>query len=241
MTEVSALNRNWSTALTIIVVILAATILAWQQALTDAPNVRAVLPAFAVSPRVNYAPAILLIIAGIVWLFGRWFSAKQPVQAPASALPVPNSSVQPLAIAGTPSVVPVVGLTLRNTWMDARDNSGKRWYPRKLNLQFSNDSDDEIRLGVGHWIKDQIGLQTGHPLRPAVYQFRTHLGTWSDEFTDGVVVYPNQWLKVWIGIDSTPSDNDATKFLTEGKIGTLEIPAEISGEKIKLRVRPQKV
>jgi hypothetical protein len=186
--------------------------------------------------------AVLAVSIVVVGLFSTaaqagWLHRKQAIDSPPPPLSHPVESASQ-ATAQT-HTVPVVSLTLRTIWLNPYDSTSGRWYPRKLNLQFSNDADAEIRLGAGCWIKDEIGLQTGRPQRPAVYTYKTHLGTWSDESTDGVVVHSSQWVRIWIGLDSSLSDSEVTKLLTEGKAGILEMPAEVSGQKIKIRVRPQ--
>lgn len=79
--------KNWSNAVTVSGIVLAAVVLALNQALSGASNLRPYLPAFAISPDINYLPLLLLIIAGFAWLAGRHRigstgSTEQPQRQP---------------------------------------------------------------------------------------------------------------------------------------------------------------
>lgn len=139
-----------------------------------------------------------------------------------------NASQKALAI-------PTVGLTLRSTWIDPFDSTTGRNYPRKLNIIFSNDG-DEVHLGIAQWIKDQVAIQAGKPSRVGYY-LKNHLGQWVDESTTKIAP-SGRWLKLWVGLDSSVSDSELNRLWGDGKLGTLEIPAEISGSAIKIRIRP---
>jgi hypothetical protein len=128
--------------------------------------------------------------------------------------------------------VPTVGLNFRNSAMDPYATG--RTYPRKLNVYLSNDGDD-IRLGEAKWIKDQIELQADKPPR-IMYLLRNHPGgPWQSESTDKFVP-SGMWVKMWVGLDSSVPDGDLKKLTNERRLGTVEIPAEISGAAIKLRI-----
>ena len=43
-------------------------------------------------------------------------------------------------------------------------------------------------------------------------------------------------MKMWVGLDSSVPDGDLKKLTDERRLGTVEIPAEISGTAIKLRI-----
>lgn len=89
------IQRSWSNIATLLCVIVAAVVLAVQQALSGAPDVRKHMPDFAVSHNVNYVPLVLLIAAGAVWLLGRRGSIEaqsQPSSASAQGATAPNAS-----------------------------------------------------------------------------------------------------------------------------------------------------
>src|ERR1700730_2432304 len=75
--------RNWSNIVTVSCLIAASIVLAVNQALSGAPNIRPYLPAFIISPNVNYVPLALLVIAGIVWLLGHLHRIRVTEQATA--------------------------------------------------------------------------------------------------------------------------------------------------------------
>jgi hypothetical protein len=127
---------------------------------------------------------------------------------------------------------PTIGLTLRSASMDPYEHSPGRWYPRQLALFFSNDG-DEIHLGMGTWIKGQIGIQAGRPPR-FVYFRKNPLGKWDGEATDKIV-YPGNWVKISVGLDSTVSDNDLKKLADNIRLGTVEISSVVSGTAVKIR------
>lgn len=88
------IQKHWSTVITIGCLVIAAFIEAWQQAATN-------MPAKVNFPRLqgvwNYAPLILLVSAGIVWLIGR---RKD------DAIPHPQASA---AIPGIPTLSSLLG------------------------------------------------------------------------------------------------------------------------------------
>lgn len=229
--------------MTVIFIISVALSEAINQFVSGTPNAQPDLPAIVQNPKINYLPLVLLIVAGVVWFGGHAIAWVNDKTQPTTMLnadggrqsPNPPPLVQPQN--NQRQTIPIVGLTLRSTWM-IYDSAPGRWYPRKLNLQFSNDGEDEIHLGVGRWMKDQVGLQDGKPQRAAVHTCKTHLGKWDNE-SDERIVYPGQWVRAWVGLDSSMPDGAVNNLLTEGKLGTLEIPAEVSGEKIKIRVCPR--
>jgi hypothetical protein len=71
-----AMLRNWSNIVTISCLIAASIVLAVNQALSGAPNIRPHLPDFITSPNVNYVPLALLVIAGVTWLLGHRHRVK---------------------------------------------------------------------------------------------------------------------------------------------------------------------
>jgi hypothetical protein len=76
---------KWETKLTVACIIVAGIIEAGEQALAGSPSLKGALtgglPSFLVSPKLHYAPLTLLIIAGVVWLFGK-VSKRTNVSAP---------------------------------------------------------------------------------------------------------------------------------------------------------------
>ncbi len=85
------IERSWSNIVTVSCILIAAAVEAAQQALSSAPNVKAALPDFAISPKVNYVPLALLIIAGIVWIAAhRRSHVRAPSNAGQSSSPPPN-------------------------------------------------------------------------------------------------------------------------------------------------------
>jgi len=127
---------------------------------------------------------------------------------------------------------PTIGLTLRSASIGPYQHNPNSWYPRQMALYFSNDG-GEIHLGVGKWIKDNIGMQIGRPSR-FVYFRKNNLGRWEGEATDKVV-YSGNWVKISVGLDSSVPDGELKKLADEIQLGTLEIPAVVSGAPIKIR------
>ena len=64
--------KGWSNIITLSCVIVAAIIEASQQALSDAPRITALFPAWVSGNFWHYVPLGLLIIAGFTWLLGRF-------------------------------------------------------------------------------------------------------------------------------------------------------------------------
>ncbi len=60
--------RAWSNIVTISCLIIVAVVEAWQQALSGAPSVAAILPRL--NGMWNFLPVVLLVIAGVSWLVG---------------------------------------------------------------------------------------------------------------------------------------------------------------------------
>lgn len=178
--------------------------------------------------------ALILLLSGaqVWWAIEHGKVQIGPLQAAPgnaglSASPTATSSHAPVVRAA-----PVVGITLRHRWMDVHIPGAG--YSRKLNLLFSNDGDD-IHIGIARWIKDQVGLEIGKPEK-IIYAFKDHLGHWGSESNDTVVA-PGRWFKVWIGLDSTFPEKELNKLRDQGGLGTLEIPAIVSGARIKIRIQ----
>jgi hypothetical protein len=74
------LKRSWGNVVTLSCIIIAAVVEATQQALSRAPNVTPYLPDFAISPKWNYVPLLLLMIAGVAWLMSRVATRKEQSQ-----------------------------------------------------------------------------------------------------------------------------------------------------------------
>jgi hypothetical protein len=140
------------------------------------------------------------------------------------------TSVQP-----TRQVVPNIGITLRETVVEAYDQTPGRNYPRKLRLYCSNDGDD-IHLGVGTWLPDKIGLQSGKA-SACFYELKDHLGKFANESADKFIA-SGKWFRLYVGIDSTISDKALYQMKVDRSFGVLEIPAEISGLPVKISLRP---
>jgi hypothetical protein len=60
-----------------IIFIIGAIIMAIEQGLRSAPEFRARLPRFIASERWNFAPLILMIVAGLIWVVRSWEGPKQ--------------------------------------------------------------------------------------------------------------------------------------------------------------------
>jgi hypothetical protein len=76
-------KREWAIILTISCLIAVAVVEAWQEAISGAPAIGKIMP-----PRLDgwwhYAPACLLVIAGVSWLIGRRSKSKGQDQASSS-------------------------------------------------------------------------------------------------------------------------------------------------------------
>jgi hypothetical protein len=127
---------------------------------------------------------------------------------------------------------PTVGLTLREKVMDPY--VAGLYYPRKLTLYCSNDGDD-IHLGEAKWIKDQVGLQADKPPRIMYLLKPNPSGQWQSE-ENNKFVSSGRWVKIWVGLDSFVQESDLTQLAKDRRLGTVEIPAEISGTAIKIRI-----
>ncbi len=179
-------------------------------------------------------PLSILVALGLnTWVLHRHKSAPPSAALTPAALPSPEPVV--IAASNRKNVVPTVGITLRETAVEAYDNTPGRHYPRKLRLYCSNDGDD-IHLGIGKWIAGQVGLQAGKP--PACsYEMKNHLGKFSDESSDKFIP-SGKWFRLYVGIDSTVSDKDLTQMTIDRSFGILEIPAEVGGVPVKVRICP---
>jgi hypothetical protein len=71
-----ATARGWHEAVTITCIVIAAIVEAAEQALASAPKVSMLLPAFIHNGFWNYVPLAFLIIAGAIWLLGKFPTAK---------------------------------------------------------------------------------------------------------------------------------------------------------------------
>jgi hypothetical protein len=72
---------------------LGAIILALEQILKGAPETRARLPRFIASERWNYAPLLLLIVAGIIWVARAYFGPISVPQSQTVAAAVASKSI----------------------------------------------------------------------------------------------------------------------------------------------------
>jgi hypothetical protein len=211
-----AIAKGWHETLIIAGIVIAGLVEAVEQALAAAPNFTALFPAFLHGEFWHYIPLTFLIAAGLVWLHGKLFSPKD----------------KPRLNQARNLVVPTIGLTLRSASFDPYVHNPNILWPRQLALYFSNDG-DEIHLGVGKWIKDHIGIQVDRPSR-FVYFRKNNLGKWEGEATDKIV-YSGNWVKISVGLDSSVPDSELKTLADEIRLGTLEIPCEISGTPIKIR------
>jgi hypothetical protein len=125
-------------------------------------------------------------------------------------------------------IVPIVGLTFRGSWMEFDPTQIR---PRKLRLQFSNDSQEDIHLENARWIKDRIGTQAGKPI--VNISFRIKSDEWDWGLTERTVA-PGQWFRIWVGLDSSVPESELEKLTERDRLGILEIPAVISGTAIKV-------
>src|SRR5579872_6171422 len=91
------LQKHWSNAVTLGCIVIAAMVEAWQQAVANTPSASR-LPHL--QGLWNYAPLILLIIAGVAWLVGRR-NKRSPLAA--ASMPVETQSVAPV-VPGIPSL-----------------------------------------------------------------------------------------------------------------------------------------
>jgi hypothetical protein len=155
-----------------------------------------------------------------------------PLTKNAVTLQASSSSQPEMVPTRSNQIGPTVGLTFRSRDVQY-DRAPGRNYPSKLNVYFSNDGDD-IHLGVAKWIKDQVGLQAGKP-QGIVYLLKNHLGRWQSESIDKFVP-SGSWVKMWVGLDSSVPDNELKQLTEEGRLGILEIPAEIAGAAIRIRI-----
>ena len=144
----------------------------------------------------------------------------------------PNGSP---SVTAPPSVIPTIGITLRETVIEPYDSAPGRHYPRKLRLYLSNDGED-IHLGAGKWIPDQVGAQAGKP-PVCIYEIKNNLGKFDGESSDKFIA-AGKWFRLYVGIDSSLSDEKLNQAKKDRRLGLLEIPAEMRGAGIKLRICP---
>ena len=64
---------------------------------------------------------------------------------------------------------------------------------------------------------------------------RIILGQWESE-SNVKFVPSGKWVRVWVGLDSTVQDGELKRLAEEGRLGILEMPAEISGVPLKIRI-----
>jgi hypothetical protein len=138
--------------------------------------------------------------------------------------------------ASASSLKPSIGLTLHQTVVEAYDNTPGRHYPRKVRMYFSNDG-DEIQLGKAKWIAEGIGIQKGKP-GICMYEFKDHhLGKFSGE-TDTKLVPPGKWFRLYVGLDSSISEDEIQLMKAENRLGVLQIPVRLSGVDMFIQIRP---
>jgi hypothetical protein len=95
------IQSSWSNTATVLCLTIAAIVMALQQALSGAPDVRKVMPHFVLSPLVNYVPLAFMILAGLTWLADRWEKRRTAQQASVAGEHGPTS----------PSATPVATIT----------------------------------------------------------------------------------------------------------------------------------
>src|SRR5208282_533887 len=134
----------------------------------------------------------------------------------------PQQATKPPVAAMPAKARPIIGITLHDTVIEDYDYTPGRHYPRKLRLYLSNEGSD-IDLGKGKWITDGVGLQAGKP-STCEYQVKDHLGKWTGE-SSFKTVYSGQWLRLYVGLDSTVQEEKLKGMAKNHSLGILEIPA----------------
>lgn len=134
-----------------------------------------------------------------------------------------------------PTVVPVIGVTLHLSVIEPLDRTPGRRYPRKLRLYFSNDGEN-IDLGVGKWIPDRVGTQSGEP-SACQYELKDHLGKWFGE-TATKTVASAKWFRLYVGLDSSIDEDKLQQMAKDHALGVLEVPAIVAGANVLLKIRP---
>jgi hypothetical protein len=174
-----------------------------------------------------FLPSGIMVAALIVAAVLNWKASKQHNVSSIESAPIPRT---------TPSkTAPVIGIAVREVVVEPYDQTPGRHYPRKLRLYCSNDGDD-IQLGIGVWVPDQIGLQVGQP-PVCSYEIKDNLGRWSGEAPSKYIA-SGKWFRLYVGLDSRVSDRELDRMKTQSSFGTLEISAEVSGVAVKIRIRP---
>lgn len=83
--------RSWSNVVTVTCITIAGIIEAWQEALSNAPKVSAIIPAL--DGAWHYVPLGLLIVGGVFWAAGHIFGKNAPQSVMATAQKVSDLSV----------------------------------------------------------------------------------------------------------------------------------------------------
>jgi hypothetical protein len=86
------------------------------------------------------------------------------------------------------------------------------------------------------WITDGVGLQAGKR-STCKYQIKDHLGKWTEESLFKKV-YSGQWVRLYIGIDSTVPEEKLKAMAQNHSLGILRIPARTGETEVVIKIRP---
>jgi hypothetical protein len=145
----------------------------------------------------------------------------------------PQQATKPPVAAMPAKAPPIIGITLHDTIIE-KYIAGLN-YPRKLRLYLSNKGTD-IELGKGKWIADGVGLQAGKP-STCKYQVKDHLGKWTEE-SSFKKIYSGQWVRLYIGIDSTVPEEKLKAMAQNHSLRILRIPARTGETEVVIKIRP---
>lgn len=138
------------------------------------------------------------------------------------------------AIETRDNIVPTVGLALDYVVMEPYDSTPGRSYPRKLRVYFRENVGDSINVGRATWFQESVGIQKGQPF--GCHYELEKAGAWINEGPEKTVA-ENRRMRLYVGLDASIAEDDLQRLMNEKRLGTLMIPAEVSGVKLILKIK----